>query len=100
VIFPEGTRTIPGEQTRYKGGIGAVYEVLSPTIYPVALNSGCFWGRNQFLRLAGTVEVEILPALPTGIPKADFMALLQETIETATAPLVQAPKYTGLSEYY
>jgi 1-acyl-sn-glycerol-3-phosphate acyltransferase len=100
VIFPEGTRTEVGMETRYKSGIGGVYEILHPKIFPVALNSGCFWGRNRFLRRAGTVEVEILPPLPTGLDKVLFMHALQEHIETVTARLVAAPLYPTNSNYY
>jgi 1-acyl-sn-glycerol-3-phosphate acyltransferase len=100
VVFPEGTRTEVGAQTRYKSGIGGVYETLNPKVFPVALNSGCFWGRNRFLRKAGTVDVEILPPLPTGMDRATFMHTLQEHIETVTARLVAAPLYPILSDYY
>jgi 1-acyl-sn-glycerol-3-phosphate acyltransferase len=100
VMFPEGTRTQAGAEVKYKSGIGAVYEAIAPTIYPVALNSGCFWGRNRFTRRAGVVEAEILPAVQSGLSKSEFMTLLQTHIETVTARLVAAPKYREMSDYY
>ncbi len=100
VMFPEGTRSAPGAEVKYKSGIGAVYEVLSPEIYPVALNSGCFWGRNRLMRKAGTIDVEILPPLPVGLGKAAFMNVLEKQIEAVTARLVANPQFPKGSEYY
>jgi 1-acyl-sn-glycerol-3-phosphate acyltransferase len=100
VIFPEGTRTEVGVETRYKSGIGGIYETLHPEIFPVALNSGYFWGRNRFLRRSGTVDVEILPPLPTGMEKSVFMQTLQNHIETVTARLIAAPLLPIPADYY
>ena len=100
VMFPEGTRSRVGVEAKYKGGIGAVYEALSPTIYPVALNSGCFWGRNRLMRKAGTIEMEILPPLPTGLDKSAFMSILESQIEAVTAQLVANPRFPKASDYY
>ncbi|TAE33636.1 MAG: 1-acyl-sn-glycerol-3-phosphate acyltransferase [Alphaproteobacteria bacterium] len=89
VMFPEGTRTSVGEDSRYKSGIALLYHALSPTLYPVALNSGCFWSRNAWVRKAGTVEVEILPPMPSGLDKQAFMRSLKEQIEGTTTQLVE-----------
>jgi 1-acyl-sn-glycerol-3-phosphate acyltransferase len=100
VMFPEGTRTEVGAEAKYKSGISAVYEALSPHIHPVALNSGCFWGRNCFIRKAGTVEVEILPPIAKGLSKPEFMESLQTEIETVAARMVANPKYRTAPDYY
>jgi 1-acyl-sn-glycerol-3-phosphate acyltransferase len=92
VMFPEGTRTAIGANVRYKQGIGILYDALSPTVYPVALNSGCFWERNAWIRKAGTVEVEILPPIASGLEKAEFMTVLKEQIETVSRNLAQHPR--------
>jgi 1-acyl-sn-glycerol-3-phosphate acyltransferase len=55
---------------------------------PIALNSGLFWPRRTFLRYPGTVIVEVLDPIPPGLPKDEFFARLQNTIETATARLI------------
>ena len=100
VMFPEGTRTRAGAEVKYKNGIGAVYEAISPTIHPVALNSGCFWGRNRFIRRAGVIELEILPSVTKNLSKSDFMQALHTQIETATARLVATPKYRETCDSY
>jgi 1-acyl-sn-glycerol-3-phosphate acyltransferase len=89
VIFPEGTRTNVGATMRYKAGVGALYEALSPVIIPVGLNSGLFWKRNAFVRKAGVVRIKFLLAMPTGLPREEFMQRLQSTIETASNELIE-----------
>ena len=90
VIFPEGTRRAPGAPPAYKPGIALVYEALALPCVPVALNSGVFWPRRSLLRRPGTIIVEFLPAIEPGLPRKQFVAVLQERIETASARLIPA----------
>ena len=84
VIFPEGTRTAPGERRGYHPGVAALYSQLDVPVVPVALNSGLFWPRRAFLKRPGHIVVEILPPIPTGLPRREFMAQLQSRIEDAS----------------
>src|ERR1044072_1149878 len=54
VIFPEGTRTAPGAPPAYKSGLANLYAAMGVPCAPIALNSGVFWPRRQFLRFPGT----------------------------------------------
>lgn len=90
VIFPEGTRRAPRAKPAYKPGVFMLYETLKIPCVPVALNSGVFWPRRSLLRRPGTLVVEFLPPIPPGLPRKEFMSLLQDGIETATARLVDA----------
>jgi 1-acyl-sn-glycerol-3-phosphate acyltransferase len=88
VIFPEGTRTAPGQRRPYQPGVYAIYaEGVAPVI-PVAVNSGLFWGRRSFVKRPGVITLEILPAMPPGLDRRAFMAELENRIESATARLV------------
>ena len=59
VIFPEGTRVPPGKKGRYGMG-GAILATKSGyPVIPVALNSGEFWRRNDFIKRPGTIDVVI-----------------------------------------
>jgi len=88
IIFPEGTRTAPGTRLPYHPGIFALYDKADAPVVPVALNSGLFWGRRQFLKRPGVITLEILPALPKGLDRKAFMAELERRIETASERLV------------
>ncbi|HBA42135.1 MAG TPA: 1-acyl-sn-glycerol-3-phosphate acyltransferase [Alphaproteobacteria bacterium] len=88
LIFPEGTRVAPGEHIGYKPGIAALYSQLDIPCVPVAVNSGLFWPRRQFLRRPGTIILEILPPIPPGLKRRDFMRRLETELEEASNALV------------
>ncbi|MGE0153407.1 MAG: lysophospholipid acyltransferase family protein [Reyranellaceae bacterium] len=89
VIFPEGTRTAVGASAPYQPGIAALYGHLNLPVVPVALNSGVFWGRRTFVKWPGTITVEFLDPIPPGLKREQFMDLLRQRLETATARLVE-----------
>lgn len=93
ILFPEGTRTSPGERIPYQPGVAAVYNALpeGTMIVPVALNSGRHWGRRDFIKTPGTITIEFLEPIPTGMDRKAFMALLEDRIETASARLLETP---------
>jgi 1-acyl-sn-glycerol-3-phosphate acyltransferase len=88
VIFPEGTRRPPGAPPDYKPGYLALYEGLGLPCVPLALNSGLFWPRRSILRYPGTIIIEILELLPTGLPRAQARGEIQSRIENACARLI------------
>lgn len=49
LIFPEGTRTAPDAPPGFKPGYVALYEALGVPVVPLALNSGLYWPRRQYL---------------------------------------------------
>ncbi len=83
IIFPEGTRTAPGATARYNPGVALLYEQCGVPIIPVVLNSGEFWKKNAFIKEPGLITVDILPAMPEGLSKREFLEQLQDRIETA-----------------
>jgi 1-acyl-sn-glycerol-3-phosphate acyltransferase len=89
VIFPEGTRKPPGAPPDYKPGIAALYREIDVPVHPVATNSGVHWPRHGFLRHPGTIVFEYLEPIPPGLKRAEFMRILQDRIETASAALLE-----------
>lgn len=83
IIFPQGTRTNPGAERPYLPGVAALYMQCGVPVVPVALNSGQFWPRRQIAKRAGTIVVEYLPPIRPGLSRREFMAALEERIETA-----------------
>ncbi len=88
IIFPEGTRTKPGDQVEYNAGIAAIYNLKAASIIPIALNTGCFWPKDSFLKKPGKFTIEFLPAISNDLNKKEFMSQLEEQIETKSKELI------------
>ena len=87
VIFPQGTRTAPGEVQPYQPGVAALYQALSLPLVPAAVNSGLYWGRRSFMKRPGRAIMNFLPPIPPGLPRREAVAEVERRIETATAAL-------------
>lgn len=87
LIFPQGTRTPPGDHRPYLAGVAALYAALDVPVVPVALNSGLFWPRRRFLKWPGTITVEYLEPIAPGLDRKTFMNTLEARIEPATTRL-------------
>ena len=88
VIFPEGTRSAPGDRLPYQPGVAALVMGSSAPCYPVATNSGRHWGRRAFHKTPGVISISILPALPPGLARKPLMEALESQIEAETARLM------------
>jgi 1-acyl-sn-glycerol-3-phosphate acyltransferase len=90
IIFPEGTRTYPGQRIPYLPGVVALGAAVGQPIIPAATDSGVFWGRRAFAKRPGTLTVAVLPPLPEGLPRAKLLARMQEAIEGESLRLLPA----------
>lgn len=59
VIFPEGTRTAPGEHGKFNASAALLAARAKVPLVPVAHNSGDFWRRREFNKRAGTIHVRV-----------------------------------------
>jgi 1-acyl-sn-glycerol-3-phosphate acyltransferase len=76
VIFPEGTRVAPGARLPLQPGIAAMAARTGLPVVPVVTSSGLYWGRRSFLKHPGTIQVTILPPIPSGTPRQTLMERL------------------------
>ncbi|CAA6604632.1 1-acyl-sn-glycerol-3-phosphate acyltransferase [Rhodospirillaceae bacterium LM-1] len=90
IVFPEGTRTAPGDSMPYHPGIAALYADLKVPVVPVALNSGLYWRRKGFMKRPGRIVLEVLDPIEPGMDRRQFLATLKERIETACQRLGEA----------
>ncbi len=88
IIFPEGTRAVPGAAPAYKPGYVALYEGLGVPAVPLVLNSGLYWPRRSILRYPGTIIVEFLDPIPPGLPRAEFRRRLESALEEGSTRLL------------
>lgn len=63
LVFPEGTRVLPGQPIKFTRGGAALACANNAPIIPVAHNAGEFWPRHGWGKRPGTVQVHIGPAI-------------------------------------
>lgn len=90
IIFPEGTRTPPGERHRYGVGGGLLAEKSGAPVIPIAHNAGVFWARRGLRKHPGTVQVVIGPPISSeGKRASEIMHEVEEWIEGVQQTLPQ-----------
>lgn len=90
MIFPEGTRTLPGAESQYKPGVAAIYRDVESDCHLIATNSGQHWPAKGILGFKpGTVVFEFLPPIPAGLKRGEFMKQMQQQIEDASTALLK-----------
>ena len=89
VIYPQGTRVAPGVKKPYKVGTAVLYEGLGFPCIPVATNAGVFWPRTGVMRKPGLAIVDFLEPIKPGVARDEFLARLEEVIETRSNELMR-----------
>ncbi|WP_209506560.1 MULTISPECIES: lysophospholipid acyltransferase family protein [unclassified Ruegeria] len=89
VIYPQGTRVAPGAKKPYKVGTAILYEGLGFPCVPVATNAGVFWPRTGVMRKPGLAIVDFLEPIKPGVARDEFLARLEEVIETRSNELMR-----------
>lgn len=84
VMYPEGTRTAPGEQHKFSGSGSLLAQRTGYPIIPIAHNAGEFWPRNSFLKYPGVIQVRIGSAIAVeGRKSKDINAEAENWIKNA-----------------
>jgi 1-acyl-sn-glycerol-3-phosphate acyltransferase len=80
VLFPEGTRVLPGEQPPLQPGFAGLYRALNLPVVPLALDSGKVWPRRAFVRRPGIVTFRFGETIPPGLPRREAEARVHAAI--------------------
>ncbi len=88
LIYPEGHLSRIGTQHPYKKGVWHLQEEFGCPVVPVATNLGQRWNQTDWIKHPGEAVVEFLEPIPPGLGKDEFMALLEERIETRSRELL------------
>ncbi|GBR50321.1 1-acyl-sn-glycerol-3-phosphate acyltransferase [Neokomagataea thailandica NBRC 106555] len=78
IIFPEGTRTDPGERHPIQPGIVALARQSEAPVLPVATNSGRYWPKNPWQKMSGTIIVAIGPQIMASTDRKAFLPKLEQ----------------------
>lgn len=88
IIFPEGTRTAPGQHGRYRIGGAVLAERTGYAVTPVAHNAGEYWPRRQFIKRPGVIQVRIGPPIePANKTAQQILNETEHWIETEMAKI-------------
>lgn len=80
VIFPEGTRVLPGERPPLQPGFAGLYKALGVPVVPLALDSGKVWLRHSWVKRPGTVTMRFGEPIPPGLPRREAEARVHAAI--------------------
>jgi 1-acyl-sn-glycerol-3-phosphate acyltransferase len=88
-IFPEGTRTAPGQTRRYGISGALLASQTGKWIVPVAHDAGDYWPRRALLKKPGTIRVVVGPPIANtlGRDPQDINAQVQAWVETKVAEI-------------
>ena len=81
VIFPEGTRSRPGERLPYQPGVAALAKSLGIPTVPVSHDSGRYWVQPGALKTPGTITLTLHPAIPEASHRKTYLRALEGAIE-------------------
>ena len=79
LIFPEGTRVLPGESPPLRAGFAGLYRLLGLPVVPVALDSGRAWPRHAPPR-PGIVTFRYGEPIPAGLKRVEAEARVHAAI--------------------
>ena len=82
ILFPEGTRSRPGERGRYARSGAEIALASDHSILPIAVNAGHLWKPGRFAKLPGLITVSIGPAIEIqGRTSREIMSDVETWIE-------------------
>jgi 1-acyl-sn-glycerol-3-phosphate acyltransferase len=86
IIFPEGTRVIPGSVRKFGVSGALLAAATGKFVVPVSHNAGAYWGRRGFLKRPGTIRVVIgKPIDPAGRDARELTDDVRAAIESGLA---------------
>lgn len=85
VVFPEGTRGVPGSLGPLHAGVAGMYLVADAPVTPAIHNSGEYWRHPSGKKSPGEIVIRFLPAIPSGMARRDFMRALDAALRDGIA---------------
>ena len=80
VIFPEGTRSAPGNPGELQSGIAALASHTGLPIIPVSTDLGKCWGRRAFHKRPGTIRIVIGQPIEPKSTRKVLMSTLKDRL--------------------
>jgi 1-acyl-sn-glycerol-3-phosphate acyltransferase len=88
LIYPEGHLAKVGEHHRYRSGVWHMQEASGWPVVPVATSLGLRWQQEDLRKYPGPAVVEFLDPIMPGLGKDEFLARLEDAVESNTNRLI------------
>ena len=87
LIFPTGTRRqSAGSKVVIQSGVGVLYQLAGVSVVPVLVNSGASWPSSTLIKYPGKVTVRILPQIPAGLDRREFLQRVAKQLNQDAGP--------------
>ena len=81
VIYPEGTRTIPGQEVKYKKGVLLLFSSLNRPLYLASTNAGLAWSKTGKFKDNANASINFLEKMKFAKKEDHNLSYIKEKIE-------------------
>ena len=81
VIYPEGTRTIPGQEVEYKKGVLLLFSSLNRPLYLVSTNAGLAWSKTGKFKDNANASINFLKKMKFAKKEDHNLSYIKDKIE-------------------
>ena len=94
VIYPEGTRTKPGQEVQYKKGVLVLFSNLKRPLYLVSTNAGVAWPKDGKFKDSATATINFIEKITFSKNGDLSLEYIKDNIERESLKLYdeQAPR--------
>ena len=93
LLFPEGTRVLPGEQVPFTVGGAMLATQSGYPVFPIAHNAGEYWPAKSFIKYPGTIKVVIGEKIESkNLKPKQLNQAVQDWINTTMCEISQMEK--------
>ena len=95
VIYPEGTRTIPGQEVEYKRGVLILFSSLNRPLYLVSTNAGFAWSKTGKFKENCNASINFLEKINYSKKTARNISYIRNKIEKDSQKLYKEELVRG-----
>ena len=95
VIYPEGTRTIPGQKVEYKKGVLVLFSSLNRPLYLVSTNAGIAWSKSGEFKENSNASINFIEKINYSKKGKHFLNYIKTKIDEDSQKLYEEEVVRG-----
>ena len=95
VIYPEGTRTIPGQKVEYKKGVLVLFSSLNRPLYLVSTNAGIAWSKSGEFKENSNASINFIEKINYSKKREHFLNYIKTKIDEDSQKLYEEEVVRG-----